>query len=136
MMNWTSMVSLMTWRHKCLKGAAKRACEQLYTVQQIHGQQLVTYGRPEAVFERCKRRIMELGKCNGTLEKRRDWLNALKSRLADLEKLADKHHMLMALHHSTVAQEMFALLPKEYQGAMLKFMPKDEPGSYALARLP
>ena len=48
-------------------------------------------------------------------------MNGLKSRLANLEKLATKHQMTTVLYHSNIACEMFRLLLKEYEREVLRY---------------
>ena len=96
----------------CLQGAAKEACKQMTSQEDVFTYLKDTYGNPRILFNARVDELRKLGPCQGSTTKKRDWAIAVKAHLVQLNDLAADHDLEEELWFSPIVTELQSSLPE------------------------
>ena len=114
----------------CIEGPAKFACRDFKTVEEVFEYLKVNYGNPRLLLNRRLQDLRDLGACQGSNIKKRDWAVTVRSKLFQLRELSVTHSLQEELYFSPVIPELQKALPyrllEDFKDELKK---KDEAGN-------
>ena len=114
----------------CIQGPTQLACRDFTSVEDVMDYLKTNYGNPRLLLSRRVQDLRELGTCQGTNIKRRDWAVTVRSKLIMLKNLVTKHKLEDELYFSPVIPELQRALPyrllEDFKEALRK---QDEAGN-------
>ena len=125
---WSQILRLLT--RSCIEGPAKFACRDFKTIEEVFDYLKVNYGNPRLLLNRRLQDLRDLGACQGSYVKKRDWVVTVRSKLFQLRELSVTHSLQDELYFSPVIPELQKALPytllEDFKGELKK---KDEAGN-------
>ena len=129
-LSWSQALRVLT--RTCLQGPAQSACRDFKSVEEVMKYLKTNYGNPRLLLSRRVQDLRELGTCQGTNLKKRDWAVTVRSKLTLLKELVDKHNLQEELYFSPVIPELQRALPwRLLEDFKDKLKREDEAGNFS-----
>jgi len=129
-LSWSQALRVLT--RTCLQGPAQSACRDFKSVEEVMKYLKTNYGNPRLLLSRRVQDLRELGTCQGTNLKKRDWAVTVRSKLTLLKELVNKHNLQDELYFSPVVPELQRALPwRLLEDFKDKLKKEDEAGNFS-----